>query len=478
MTESIKESEVIKELKKKLLHEGRIAWDVMTDAEKELCFKLAEDYKAFLDASKTEREAAQEIVRRASEKGFEKLSYGGATPQNAYFLHNNKCAALARIGRKPVEDGMRIIVSHIDSPRLDLKQNPLYEEVDLAFLKTHYYGGIKKFHWVARPLALHGVIVRGDGTKIDLRIGDRDGDPVLTIFDLLPHLARKVQYDKKLSDAIPAEKLNAVVAALPIIKNEEVKDRIKLQILKYFNEKYGVVEEDFVSAELELVPAEGAKDVGLDRSLVGSYGQDDRVCAYCSLAAMLDLKEEPAETQLILFLDKEEIGSEGNTSGKGRFLAEVTALLMETTGKPPSEYFVRKALMNSFAISADVNGALDPDYQEVHEKRNAARLGYGVCITKFTGSGGKYGASDAHAEYMGWIRKIFNEAGVVWQAAELGKVDEGGGGTLAKFLSQYGMEIVDCGTPLLSMHSPFEVAHKADIWMTYRAYQTFLKAPR
>jgi len=463
-------------LRKKLFAKSELAWDCMPDQERARTHDFCEGYKTFLDSSKTEREAAVEIARQAEETGFRPLrpEPGGST--KVYSVYRKKSVALAALGRVPLEEGIRIIVSHIDSPRLDLKQNPLYEEADLAFLKTHYYGGIKKYQWVARPLALHGVLIRGDGSSLDLRIGEDNDDPVLTILDLLPHLARKAQYEKKLPEAIVGEKLNAIVAALPY-SDKDAKERFKLQLLHHLYEMHNIVEEDFVSAELELVPAGQARDVGLDRSLIGAYGQDDRVCAYCSMKALFDTAS-PTETTLALFMDKEEIGSEGNTSGKSRFIEDVVADLFTMSGITPEEHRVRKALMNARALSADVNGALDPDYQDVHEKRNAARMGYGVCLTKFTGSGGKYDSSDAHAEYIGWIRRIFNTSGVVWQTGELGKVDEGGGGTLAKYLAEYGMEIVDCGTALLSMHSPFEIAHKADVYMTYKAFHAFLSASR
>jgi aspartyl aminopeptidase len=376
------------------------------------------------------------------------------------------------LGEKPIEKGIKIIASHIDSPRLDLKQNPLYEDVDLALLKTHYYGGIKKYQWVSRPLSLHGKIIKKDGSELDLSLGEKETEPIFTIVDLLPHLAHKAQYEKKLEDAVIGEKLNILAGSIPF-PDKDTKDRIKLQVLKYLNDNFGLIEEDFVSAELELVPSEKARDIGWDRSLIGSYGQDDRSCAYTSMRAAGDLKN-PKETVLVLFLDKEEIGSEGNTGAKSRFLEAVVADLLSFEGVTADDGAVRRTLMNSRAISADVNGALDPDYQDVHEKRNAAKLGYGICITKFTGSRGKSGSSDASAEYVGWLRDVFNRNSIVWQTGELGKVDEGGGGTIAKYLASYGMDIVDCGVALLGMHSPFEVSSKADIYMTYKGYRVFL----
>ncbi|RLB17167.1 MAG: aminopeptidase, partial [Deltaproteobacteria bacterium] len=376
-------------------------------------------------------------------------------------------------GKEPIEKGVRIIVSHIDSPRLDLKQRPLYEDVDLAFLKTHYYGGIKKFQWLSRPLAIHGRIVKKDGKTVDLSIGEAASDPVFTVLDLLPHLARKVQYEKKLGEAIAGEKLNLIVGSLPL-GDKETKERFKLGVLNLLNETYGLTEEDLLSAELEVVPAGSARDVGWDRSLVGAYGQDDRICAYTSLSALMDTKEI-SKTAVALFVDKEEIGSDGATGAKSRFLESVIGDLMETLGQRPSAIEISRILSRSRALSADVNGALDPDYQEVHEKQNAARMGYGVCITKFTGSGGKYNANDADAEYVGWLRNLFNRKKVIWQTGELGRIDEGGGGTVAKFLAPYGMDIVDCGPAVLSMHSPFEVSHKGDLYMTYKGFRAFFE---
>jgi len=340
-------------------------------------------------------------------------------------------------------------------------------------LKTHYYGGIKKYQWLARPLALHGKVILQDGTELEFRIGEDESDPVFTIADLLPHLARKIQGEKKVSEAFEGEKLNLLVGSIPL-GDSKVKERFKLAIINYLNEKYGMTEEDFSSAELEVVPAGKAKDLGFDRSLVGAYGHDDRSSVYTSLEAIMEL-EEVQRTALACFYDKEEIGSEGSTGAKSRFFELVISNILELQGKEANVSNILEVLANSRAISADVNGALDPDYQEVHEKRNAARIGYGICVTKFTGSGGKYHSSDAHAEYLAWLRRLFNRNNVVWQTGELGKIDEGGGGTIAKFLASYGMNIVDCGTPLLSMHSPFEIASKADLYMTKKAFKVFWK---
>ena len=449
-------------------------WDYLSDAQKEEVFALGEDYRNFLDAAKTEREAASEIRRRAEAAGFEALenTEGPLAPGGRYYrVHRNKAIALAVIGTEPLAAGTRLVVSHTDAPRLDLKQNPLYEEMDLALLKTHYYGGIRKYQWLARPLALHGKVVRADGSEVDILFGESESDPVLTISDLLPHLAANVQNDKKLAKAFEGEKLNLLCGSLPICEGE-MKERFKLSVLHLLERRYGITEADFVSAEIEAVPAGKARDVGFDGSMVGGYGQDDRICAFASLSALLAV-ETPRKTAMALFYDKEEIGSEGDTGAKALFLESFTAALARREGRPEAMDTLIRIFESSEALSADVNAAVEPDYQSVHEKLNAARLGYGVCITKFTGVRGKAGSNDAGAEYLGRIRRIFEDGAVVWQTGELGKIDEGGGGTIAKFLAERGIETVDCGPALLSMHAPFEVSSKADLYMTRRAYESF-----
>ncbi len=463
----------IKDLSKKLSYAPRLVWDEITAAEKKRVFSFADGYKTFLDEAKTEREAVS-IIRDMAEKSGFLLDRGTGSPSPLMRIFHEKAVALVKPGKEPLEEGVRIIVSHIDAPRLDLKQRPLYEDVDLAFLKTHYYGGIKKFQWLSRPLAIHGRIVKKDGSTLDLSIGEEESDPVFTVLDLLPHLARKVQYEKKLGEAIAGEKLNLIVGSLPL-GDKETKERFKLAVLHLLNESYGLTEEDLLSAELEVVPAGTARDVGWDRSLVGAYGQDDRICAYTSLRAMFDTRDV-SKTAVALFVDKEEIGSDGATGAKSRFLESVIGDVLEMLGQRPSAIGISRILARSRALSADVNGALDPDYQEVHEKQNAARMGYGVCMTKFTGSGGKYNANDADAEYVGWLRCLFNRKKVIWQTGELGRIDEGGGGTVAKFLAPYGMDIVDCGPAILSMHSPFEIAHKGDLYMTYKGFRAFFES--
>ncbi len=459
-----------KHLEDTLKLKNRLAWDQMQESYRKECFLFAEDYKRFLNSAKTEREAVVEVLSYAEKRGFREISDQKKT-RRIYWVNKNKNIALVTLGKRPLSEGMRIIISHIDSPRLDLKQNPLYEELEMGLLRTHYYGGIKKYQWVAKPLALHGAMIKRDGTRLELRLGEEPGDPVFTVCDLMPHLSRRVQDEKKLREAIQGEKLTILAGSIPF-PDEVAKERIKLNLLDFLFKQYGLVEEDFLSAELELVPAYQARDVGFDKSLVGAYGQDDKLCAYASLRA-IDSVKDPEYTTLALFLDKEEIGSEGNTGAKSKFLEWIVADLLRLSGEELSDMAVRHVLFSSRALSADVDGAMDPNYQDVHEKQNAAKIGYGVCLSKFTGSGGKYATSDASAEYVAEIRRLFNDHGITWQMAELGKVDEGGGGTVAKYLASYGMDIIDCGAPLLGMHSPFEVATKVDIYETFRAYKVF-----
>jgi aspartyl aminopeptidase len=463
------DKDTLKEMQDRLTMTPRLLWDHLDDAARQQVENFAAGYKNFLDQAKTEREAVLEVERQALARGF--IDLNQSRPGTKYILnYRGKTVALAVLGQRPVSQGLRIVAAHIDSPRLDLKQNPLYEDTDLVYLKTHYYGGIKKYQWLARPLALHGVIIKEDGEPVILRLGEDPAEPVFTVCDLLPHLARRVQMDKKVDEAFIGEKLNLLVGSLPL-GDKETKERFKLHLLHLLSERYGLREEDLISAELEVVPAGPARDIGWDRSLVGGYGQDDRAAAYPAFQAILDLDNPPCAC-LTLLVDKEEVGSAGNTSAQSILLEELVARLLEQQGESAS--LRRQALMRSQAISGDVAAALDPDWPEVYEKRNAARLGYGVVLTKYTGHGGKYHANDAHAEYVNQVRKMFNQSGVIWQAAELGKIDEGGGGTIAKFLAAYGMDIVDCGPVLLSMHSPFEIGSKADLYMTYKAFHSFL----
>ncbi|MFH2058466.1 MAG: aminopeptidase [Pseudomonadota bacterium] len=476
----------IKTFKNRVLKKDQLVFDRINKKQIIALFKFCDQYKQFLDTSKTERKAAISIIEMAKAKGF--IDIDTLSPKNAeqvkkvYKVFQGRCIALAHIGSQPLILGANIIASHIDSPRLDLKQNPIYEDLNIGFLKTHYYGGIRKYHWLALPLALHGTIITPDnktsGNKtIDITIGEDPDDPVFTVSDLLPHLAGKTQADKKISEVFQGEKLNLISGSIPLGDTKE-KDRIKLNILNLLYEKYGLIEEDFISAEIEAVPAGKARDIGFDRSMIGAYGQDDRICAYTSLKAILDSKADPdaqdrQRTSIALFFDKEEIGSEGSSGAKSNFLEDLISDLLYINGQDTDNRSLRKTLINSSCLSADVNAAMDPDYKDVHEALNAAKLGFGICMTKFTGKAGKSGSSDATAEFVGNIRQIFNKNEIVWQTGELGKIDEGGGGTVAKFLAKFGMNVLDCGPAILSMHSPFEVSSKADIYMTYLGYKAF-----
>jgi len=433
-------------------------------------FAFCEGYKRFLDSAKTEREAAAFIERSLLDNGFVEAP----SAPKVCRVNKGKEVIAFRKGRRDLSQGMRVIIAHIDAPRLDLKQNPLYEEIDLALLRTHYYGGIKKYQWLAMPLAIHGVVAKADGSIVTLTLGEDESDPVFSIDDLLPHLSRKHQDEKKLSEAIEGEKLTILFGSLPLLGEE--KDPVKKGVLHLLGERYGLSEEDFVSAEIEIVPAFKARDVGIDRSMVGAYGQDDRASAYPLLRAITDLEKEPSWPVLAVFADKEEIGSEGNTGAQSHFVQIFVEDVLEALGVADSGRVMRRALFRSKGVSADVNGAINPTFQEMHEKQNACYLGGGICVTKFTGHMGKVGANDAHAEYVAEIRQLLAKEEVIWQTGELGKIDEGGGGTVAKFLAQYGMDIIDMGAPLLTMHSPFEISSKLDIFESYRAFKAFFSA--
>ena len=449
--------------------EKQSGWTKKTKNEIKQIFLFCEEYKNFLDKAKTERESVTVIEKYLCNNGFLKDS------QYIRIYHINKGKTVAAFvrGEENLLKGLNIIAAHIDAPRLDLKQNPLYEDVDLALLRTHYYGGIKKYQWVTIPLAIHGIVIKKDGRKIELALGEDEKDPVFVIDDLLPHLSRKVLDEKKMADAIEGEKLTVLFGSMPVTGME--KESIKGAVLKLLNDSYGIIEEDFVSAELEIVPAFKARDIGIDRSMVGAYGQDDRACAYTLLKAICNIYN-PHNSCLAIFTDKEEIGSEGNTGIKSAFLQMVLYDILENSGIKTDESSLRKMLFKSRALSADVNAGLNPTYQDVHEKQNACYLGHGICITKFTGHGGKSGANDANAEYTGEIRSLFNRENIIWQTGEMGKIDAGGGGTVAKHLAVYGMDTIDCGTPLLAMHSPFEISSKLDIYETFRAFTVFFKS--
>ncbi len=435
----------------------------------EKIYAYAEGYKAFLDAAKTEREAVCEGIRMAEAAGFSAYTLGDQLKSGdlRYYNNRDKSLFLFRIGTRDMEkDGIRILAAHIDSPRLDLKQNPLYEDSGLAFFKTHYYGGIKKYQWTAIPLALHGVVIKADGERVDIVIGEDDRDPVFYITDLLPHLAQD-QMTRTLASAIPGESLNIVIGGAPF-RDDAADNKIKLNVLHILDEKYGIKEEDFISAELSAVPAFRARDIGFDRALIGAYGHDDRVCAYPEISAVLETDTE--HTVMAILADKEEIGSYGVSGMQSCLLRDMIELLASAAGKNP--ILVRA---KSICLSADVNAAFDPNFPEVYERRNSAMLSAGATMSKFTGSRGKSGTSDASAEFVGRIRRVFSEYGVSWQTAELGKVDGGGGGTVAMFIANMNIDTIDLGVPVISMHAPYELVSKADVYATYEAFLAFLK---
>ena len=433
-------------------------------------FDYAEGYKTFLDAGKTERESVEVTIKLAQQNGFSEYKLGDKLKagDKKYFINRAKSIVLFRIGTNNLEDdGIRIIASHIDAPRIDLKQVPVYEDSNMCFMKTHYYGGIKKYQWTAIPLALHGTVVLKDGKKVDISIGENPTDPVFCINDLLPHLDRG---PKQSNNLIEGEQLNVLVGGLPF-KDKKVKDKVKLNILSILNDKYGMCEEDFLSSELCVIPAFPARDIGLDRSLIGAYGHDDRVCAYPALTAILNT--DSTHTVMALLVDKEEIGSEGTTGMKCKIYYDLMEEISETFGAN-----FRKVRNASRCLSADVTAAFDPTFPNVYEKMNAAIISCGTCMNKFTGAGGKSSSSDASAEFVGEIRKAFAEAGVFWQMAELGKVDIGGGGTVAKYIANLNIDTVDIGVPVLSMHAPYEVISKADLYSSYQSFLAFFKYNR
>jgi len=442
---------------------------LIDDKDIDTAFVFCDKYKQFLDCAKTEREAATEIENQLKTEGFKSYKYGDKLVAGDKIFVNNKAKSIiaAKIGTDPIGAGVNILVAHIDSPRIDLKQNPLYENSEIALFKTHYYGGIKKYQWTTIALALHGVIVKSDGTKIQVNIGEDEEDPVFCISDLLPHLAQE-QMKRDASEIIKGEELNVMVGSLPF-KNTKNAEKVKANILSILNDKYGIVEKDFLSAELELVPQNKAKDVGFDRSMIGAYGQDDRVCAYTVLQALLDTKN-PQKTTIAVFADKEEIGSMGNTGMQSAFLRYFIADIAETFSS--SERIV---LSNSNCLSADVNAAFDPTFPNVSEINNASLLNYGVVITKYNGIKGKSGSSDANAEYISQIHAMLDKNNLVWQTGELGSVDMGGGGTVAAYIANLGPQVVDVGVPVISMHSPFEITAKLDVYMAYKAFCAFCK---
>ena len=458
-----------KERYSELAYEKKNFFETASKKERKAMYAYAEGYKAFLDAAKTEREACEAAVALAEANGVTEYHFGDplVAGDKKYFINRGKSVVVFRIGtRDPETDGMRLIASHIDAPRVDIKQVPLYEDSGMCFLKTHYYGGIKKYQWTAIPLALHGVVVLKDGTRMDVKIGEDPKDPVFYINDLLPHLGGE-QMTKTGGKIIEGEQLNVVVGGLPNADAEAGK-RIKFTVLDYLNKEYGMCEEDFLSAELSAVPAFPARDIGFDRALIGAYGHDDRVCAYPALTAVLN--EESEHTVLAMLVDKEEIGSEGTTGMQSKIYED----LMEEISVALGANF-RRVRYASKCLSSDVTAAYDPNFAGAFEKMNSAMLSCGTCMSKFTGSRGKSGSNDASAEFVGEVRRMFDKEGVIWQTAELGKVDGGGGGTVAKFLANLNIDTVDLGVPVISMHAPWELISKADLYSNYLAFVAFMK---
>ena len=474
MNENASEKELTNEvdtLKKNLFMVKKNGSLIMEDDQICNADEFCEGYKVFLDISKTERETVACATSMAEKKGFKKFDVNKQYKpgDKIYYVNREKSIIVAIIGKNGVKEGVKIAVAHVDSPRLDIKPNPLFESNDLAMLKTHYYGGIKKYQWTTMPLSLHGKIVKKDGTSVNIRIGEDENDPVFCVTDLLPHLAKE-QMSKPLQKAIDPEDLNILIGSRPF-KSDKGSELVKLNIMKLLNEKYGIVESDFLSAELEMVPAFKASDVGFDRSMIGSYGHDDRVCAYPSLMAVLDYNDIPENTIMAILADKEETGSDGNTGMKSAFFRYFIADLAKMDGV---EY--RHVLTKSKCLSADVNAAFDPTYSSVYDPANSCFVNGGVVITKYTGSGGKYGTSDASAEFMAYVRDFLEKNKILWQTGELGKVDAGGGGTIAKYMANLDVDVVDLGVPVLSMHAPFEVVSKLDVYMAYKAVDAFFNA--
>ena len=452
------------------------AWLTYSDADMQDLETVAKKYRHFLNVGKTERECITQIVKEAEEAGYvsleEKVKNGEdlKAGDKVYQVGMQKIIALYHIGEDDLAEGMNILCAHIDSPRLDLKQNPLYEDTEMALLDTHYYGGVKKYQWVTLPMALPGVVVKKDGTRVNICIGEKDEDPVVGITDLLIHLSGK-QMQKKGNVIVEGEDLNVLIGSKPL-KDEE-KEAVKKQLLHLLDEEYGIEEEDFLSAEIEVVPAGKARDFGLDRSMIMSYGQDDRVCAYTSLAAMLNV-EAPKRTSCCILVDKEEIGSVGATGMHSKFFENTVAEILALTGDY-NDLRLRRTLQNSYMLSSDVSAAFDPNYPSVMEKKNCAYFGKGLVLNKYTGARGKSGSNDANPEYIAQLRKIFDDAKVAFQTAELGKVDEGGGGTIAYIPAAYSMNVIDCGVAVLSMHAPWEITSKSDIYEVEKGYEAFLK---
>jgi len=462
-----------------LFYKRNNAWKTLGDKGMEETNVFCEEYKEFLDLSKTEREFLDNTVELLDKLGFISLKNAFETGQKihpgdkVYYVGGKKSIIISIVGKESIHKGINMVGTHIDSPRLDLKPIPLYEEMELAYLKTHYYGGVRKYQWLSIPLAIHGTIIKKDGSEVKISIGESDSDPVFIIPDLLPHLAKE-QNGKKLGEAFPGESLNILTGSIPF-EDEDIKQTVKLKVLQYLNREYGITEKDFINSEIQVVPALKARDIGFDRSLIGSYAHDDRVCSYAALRAILSAGMGE-KTTLCYLADKEEIGSVGNTGAQSDMLEYFTAMLLDLTEEKSSDVQLKHVMYNSTMLSGDVNAAYDPAFKNVYEKNNSVFLGKGVGIAKYTGARGKGGASDASAELMYKITNLLDEKGIVWQVGELGKIDEGGGGTIAKFAAKLGIEVLDIGVPLLGMHSPYEVASKVDIIMCYKAYEAFFKS--
>ncbi len=462
-----------KELFEKLSYTPKHANEVLCDELTKKTFAYCKEYKNFLDAAKTERESIREAIKYAEENGF--CSIREKTELNpgdrVFAVNNKKGIILAIIGEKPVKDGVNLIGSHVDSPRLDLKLRPMFETDNMAWFKTQYYGGIKKYQWLTIPLAMHGTICKTDGSCVDICIGEDEADPVFTITDLLPHLSQD-QMTQTVAKAFNADNFHILIGSVAK-GDDEIKEKVKFNALCLLNEKYGICEEDLTSAEIEFVPAQKARDIGFDRGMLGAYGQDDRVCAFASLKALLDLDKTPELTSVCMLVDKEEIGSMGMTGMQSRFFERELSKLITLQEGTCDAYMLNSALALSYCLSADVGAAYEPKHAEVHDKNNTAFAGGGVLVCKYTGSRGKSGSSDANAEFAAKIRKILNDENILWQNGELGKVDVGGGGTIAQYVANLGLNVIDCGTPLLCMHAPYELSSKFDCYMTYKAYKAF-----
>jgi aspartyl aminopeptidase len=474
MAENTKKSKY-EALEKKLSYASKNIWSEADTKTVDAIHAYAEAYKTFLNRSKSERLTIKWIVAEAEKRGFKDLTNVSKVKPGdlIYALNRDKNIVLIKVGSKLIQEGINFIVAHADAPRLDLKQIPLVEDTEIALLKTHYYGGVKKYQWLNIPLALTGIVVTKDGKRVEVSIGFEDDDPVFVIPDLLPHLAKKTQGEKKSGEFIQGETLNLIVGTVPV-KDEKVKEKVRLAVLQRLNEQYGIVEEDLISAELQAVPAVKSRDAGIDRAVIAGYGHDDRVSTFAAVTALFEA-EKIERTAVAFIVDKEEIGSDGPTGAKSLFIFNTIGEIIEKTTGECLDSTLRRAMERSTCISADVNAGINPMYKSVHDEKNAAKISHGVVITKYTGHGGKYMANDADAELVGKIRNLFNRNGIFWQYGGMGKIDEGGGGTIAKYFAFYNTSVIDCGIPVIGMHSPYELISKADLYYSYRGYRVFLE---